>query len=277
MVKVKKFAIEITKKIYRLIFCRKSLYKLNLFIYKMSLHGIGILNFENKKLSGEKKFIKSIGSKIKRPVVFDVGANEGEYSKEVKSSNNASKIYAFEPHPENFKKLDEAISGENVHKIRAACGSNEGQIYLYDHDEKGSRHATPVEGVMENIHGREKKATKVKVKKIDHFVNSKEINRIDILKIDTEGYEMEVMIGAKEAIKRGRVRCIQFEFNEMNVESRVFAKDIVKLLKKFSFFRMMPDGLVRLGEYNPWEYEIFAFQNIVAVRQDDENIVKDLL
>jgi len=54
----------------------------------------------------------------------------------------------------------------------------------------------------------------------------------------------------------------------MNVYSRVFFRDFYELLVNYNFFRMLPDGLIFLGKYNPIFQEIFAYQNIVAIRKD---------
>ena len=72
--------------------------------------------------------------------------------------------------------------------------------------------------------------------------------------------------GAVKTIENNIIDIIQIEFNEMNVVSRTFMKDLVDLLPSFTFYRLMPDGMRPLGEYNPVVYEIFAFQNIVAIR-----------
>ena len=63
---------------------------------------------------------------------------------------------------------------------------------------------------------------------------------------------------------------IQFEFNEMNIESRVFMKDFFNILPEYDFFRLLPDGYIPLGNINtyrnPLTLELFAMQNIVAIQ-----------
>ncbi len=60
---------------------------------------------------------------------------------------------------------------------------------------------------------------------------------------------------------------IQFEFNAMNVFSRAFFRDFWAFLPHYDFYRLLPDGPVSLGEYSPIFWELFASQNIVAVRR----------
>jgi polynucleotide 5'-kinase involved in rRNA processing len=96
----------------------------------------------------------------------------------------------------------------------------------------------------------------VEIVTIDEVIEKEKIVRIDFLKIDTEGHELAVLEGASNALKAGIIRCIQFEFNEMNVVSRTFFKDFKNILKDFN-------GMLPLGD-QPVITEIFAFQNIVA-------------
>ena len=63
---------------------------------------------------------------------------------------------------------------------------------------------------------------------------------------------------------------IQFEFNEMNVASRVFFRDFWLMLPNYEFYRLMVDGMIRIDKYDPIYCEIFAFQNIVAFRRKSD-------
>ena len=88
-----------------------------------------------------------------------------------------------------------------------------------------------------------------------------------MLKIDTEGYESEVLKGASRMISNELIDIIQLEFNEMNVISKVFLKDFYNMLPGYNFFRLDSNRLIALNNYNPAN-EIFLFQNIVAVKQN---------
>jgi hypothetical protein len=64
----------------------------------------------------------------------------------------------------------------------------------------------------------------------------------------------------------GRISLVQFEFNEMNVISRTFLRDFVGLLPGYRLYRLLPDGMASLEGEPLFVREIFAFQNLVAVR-----------
>ena len=256
--------------IYRFLFGRTVFYKLNKFLFYISLKGLGILNYENDYVSGEKYFVNEYVSKSKNDmVVFDVGANIGNYSKMIRKINKNTEIYSFEPHPITFKKLIENIGQMNINSFNVGVGSKNGVMELYDYAGKdGSSHASVYKNVIEKIHKGNVSIHEVKIINLDEFVIKHKIERVHLLKIDTEGHELEVLKGFGKFIRQNRIDLIHFEFNEMNTESRVFFKDFYEFLPNYNFFRMLPNGVVPLKSYSTVFCEIFAYQNIVAVLKD---------
>ncbi len=92
----------------------------------------------------------------------------------------------------------------------------------------------------------------------------KKIKEVKFLKIDTEGNELNVLLGAAQLLKEKRIETIQFEFNEMNTVSRVFFRDFQELLPDHAFYRLLPAGLLPLEKNSPMTNEIFGYQNIIA-------------
>ena len=102
--------------------------------------------------------------------------------------------------------------------------------------------------------------------KLDSFCEQQMIDEVDFLKIDVEGGELEVLRGASNLLEEKKIKVIQFEFNAMNVLSRSFLKDFYNILGGYAIFRLLPDGLVALGAWNPAN-EIFRYQNLVAIEE----------
>ncbi len=256
--------------LYRLIFLRKSLFRLNQLIFQLSLRGIGLLNYDDDQQSGEDFFLDQVAKLLDGSVVIDVGANVGEYSNKVRSLSRTATIYAFEPHPKTFEKLASQAAQHHYVAVNVACSDAGGKIRLYDYqgDQSGSTHASLYQDVINDIHKGTSESWEVDVITLDEFIQSSNLDRIRLLKIDTEGNELKVLIGTQQTLKQKNVDMIQFEFNEMNVVSRVFLKDILNLLDDYSFYRLLPDGLISMGEYSPVHWEIFAYQNIVAINKE---------
>lgn len=261
--------------LYAKLFARKCFYKINKLLYYLSIRGLGILNYKSDSLSGESHFISSLKKQFnnRKITVLDVGANQGDYSLAIKKMFPESIIHSLEPHPKTYIKLKECAE---IHKFNAhnvGAGETVTTLKLYDYagnNESGSEHASIFRNVIEKIHHNVAQSFEINLITIDSFVKDNNITKIDLIKIDTEGNELGVLKGATECLSNKVIDLIHFEFNEMNVISRVFMKDFFDMLSDFKFYRMLSDGLVPIT-YNPLTCEIFAFQNIVAIRNDVNN------
>jgi FkbM family methyltransferase len=257
--------------IYTLLFARNIFFRLNRFLFKISTHGLGIGNYTNHLISGEKYFISRLvkSNNLKNGVIFDIGANKGDYSKFIRNNKVDIPIYAFEPHPSTFKVLiDSTLHLINFNAINKGLGVTQMISKIYDYkNNEGSQHASIYKDVIEKIHNSEAKETSIEIITIDDFIDEYKISEISLLKIDTEGNELDVILGAKKSIEKGLVNIIQFEFNSMNVISRTYLKDFINLLPEYKFYRLLPFELLPIIEYNELNHELFGFQNIIAIKK----------
>jgi len=237
--------------------------------YHQALKRIGVLNYQSMKESGEAWFLSHYLTARKVPVVFDVGTNKGDFTRAVLAVNPRARVMAFEPHPVTFAQWSLPKDDPQVQCFNVALGANPAKLEFFDYlDGDGSSHASLYKGVIEEIHGQASTSHVVDVRTLDDVAEELEVHHIDLLKVDTEGHEFPVLLGGEKLIRSGAVDVIQFEFNEMNVVSRVFFKDFWDFLPEYDFFRLMRDGgELRIGSYIPALCEIFAFQNIVCVRK----------
>lgn len=251
------------------LFARTYFAKLNRFLFSVSLRGLGILNYGSLRESGERNFLEKLlklyaSAGSPKCVVLDVGANVGNYAREILSITGAAEIYCFEPHPTNVVKLRERV-GPSATVVPCAVGSAAGSLELFDYsDEDGSSHASVYKDVFEKIHKRPHISHTVDVVTIDDFMEKQNIRHVALLKIDTEGHELAALVGASKAILTRGIDVIHFEFNEMNIASRTFLSDFFEVLPEFRFYRLLCDGWIPLSD-RPLE-NIFAYQNIVAIR-----------
>lgn len=227
------------------------------------------------KKNGELYLIKKIRaffSDKNEIVVFDVGANDGSYSKLISDNIQNSKIYAFEP---NF----ELIQRSNYFSAKIfpiGLGDKKDSIKLFI-NEASLEEATLYEEASSYLRKEDyaiskQKVLNVEIDLLDNFCKDNGIEEIDFLKIDTEGHEYFVLNGAKEMLKKNKIKIIQFEFNEMNVFSRVFLKDYYELLSdNFEIFRLHKKDLYPLKNYHAHN-EIFVWQNLIAI---NKKIVED--
>jgi FkbM family methyltransferase len=262
--------LKVIQSLYRKAFARKGFFKFNKFLFDLSLRGLGIHNFENDEISGESHFFRTVLAKQKSLTVLDVGSNRGDYATRLKGICPGATIYAFEPHPKIFQALQREAVKNNYQAFNFGFGDREGPTKLFDRrsETDGSQHATLYREVIEEIHGTPVASVDVEIRTIDSFVSENPIERVTLLKIDTEGNEFNVLLGAADAIKNDMIDMIQIEFNEMNTVSRVFFRDFHSLLRGYDFYRLLPNGLLPIRKYQPIYCELFAFQNLLLVRKD---------
>lgn len=271
--------------IYRYIFCRKIFHKFNYHIYRIALRGIGVLNSEGPQITGESYLLKKLSKEnMSIKIIVDIGANTGGYVEELRMCFPEAIIYAIEPHPKTFKTLSKFAERNKIFAYKQGMGNYIGKGKLWDFADNAtlkntqptSTLASTLKEVIENLHRQKAQAYNFKMDTLDNFAKKKRIKRIDFLKIDIEGAELSVLQGAKRMLKENNISFIQFEFNEMNIYSRTLFKDFVDILPKRIFYRIMPNGLSKMGPYRPSTHEIFAFQNILVVPEEYEAIIDSL-
>ena len=233
---------------------------------------IGILKYRNYDESGETFLLKEVVSgKIGLgcgSVVFDVGANVGKYTCLVKDILKGATIYAFEPNKASFASLVD-MSCDEVRCFNLGFGdkSSKGKMFTYK-DALDSSHASAYPDMFKHFYNNQEVAFfEVNIDTIDNFCEENDIAAIDFLKIDTEGNELNVIVGAERMIADGRISALQFEFGECDVFSRVFLKDFYDVLNGYNLYRIDSERLIPLGGYSV-DNEIFRYQNVFAIKKE---------
>lgn len=262
---------------YEYLFARKYFQNINNFLYELSLRGKGIGGSFELHENGEERLVKKICENVERNnfIVFDVGANVGDYSYLLLKYNPKAKIYAFEPHPINYAALVKRLSNHysNFRPYNIGLGSTITSIKLFDYeDNDGSPRASIYKDIIEKMYNSKSTAHEVKLETLDSLFDKENIEHIDLLKIDTEGNELEVLKGANRTLSNDKIKIIQFEFNYTHIVSRVFLRDFYNILVNYEFYRILRDGLLKI-DYNV-RNEIFLMQNILAI---NKNYLKNFL
>lgn len=129
-------------------------------------------------------------------IFVDVGAHIGYYSDIASEIIKDGWIYAFEPWPENFKLLKKNVKKKFPSTLlsfcNAAVGSEGKTDFMYECKTNTGDH----QAYESKIDKRE--SIETKFLRLDSALST---NKIDFLKIDTQGFEVEVLKGAKELIE----------------------------------------------------------------------------
>ncbi len=241
-------------------------------LVRLAYAGSGINQSHSFQASGEMFFICKFFAeryKAKSPLIFDVGANRGQYAGLVLSEIPMARLICFEPNPSAFQLLDTSLS----HRVKSeplGLGRLRGkQSLFFDELDPVSVMATSNSEILKSVSGvQNPMQIEIDIDTIDSYCQTHEIERIDLLKIDTEGFELDVLQGAARMIAEDRIAMVQFEFNETSAVQRIFLRDFYTVLPGFGFYRLSQRGLIPLGSWQAFN-EIFQFQNILAVRKFD--------
>ncbi len=167
--------------------------------------------------------IYKIKIKDEKPVIFDVGANQGQSIVRFKKIFPKSIIHAFEPNTIEFKKLilkfknDKSIILNNcgvgdkkeIKELLITKVTGNSSFYKLNLDTQWIKIRSNETTVSEKKYTSGKQ--RVIIKTLDQYCKEKKIKKINLLKIDTQGYEDKVLSGSKSLLNKNIVQIIETE------------------------------------------------------------------
>ena len=208
-------------------------------VYDKNFHQIKIFNF-----------LKKIDIKI----IFDVGAHKGEFLKSIKKLENYKKIYSFEPQKKIYEESKQLNQKYKISYLNLAISDYSGLKTLKINKKSSTSTFSEIDSnstwykiksflISGNVKTSFISEEKVKTITLDDFCFENKIENIDLLKIDTEGHEKEVLIGASNLFSNQKIKYILIEFHSSKmykdydknyIENLLFKNNFI-LLKKFKF------------------------------------------
>jgi FkbM family methyltransferase len=200
-------------------------------------------------------------------VIFDVGANLGQSAQKYVKLYPQAQIYSFEPVQATFQQLKANLKGQRqVRCYQVALGSTRrtGQLvlqgtadmfFLADQD-RGT--PQPPEARTETI----------EIMTLDEFCRAAQVNRINYLKIDTEGSDLEVLRGAETMLNAQLIDLVEFEAgmnraNQYHVPFEVLKQHLeARSYVLFGLYEQMhewPTNQPQLRRINP----VFISQRVI--------------
>jgi FkbM family methyltransferase len=175
--------------------------------------------------------------------VWDVGANVGLYSVQFSRIVGASgKVVAFEPSPRNLARLRSATASlENVVVVPMALGDTVGSMAFAE----GSDAAGATSRVVGGTEHPTGATVEVEVRRGDDLVLATQADEPDVIKIDTEGFEVEVIRGLEQTLRGSKLRALFVEIHFALLNDRGLASapaEIERRLKSRGFSCAWPDA-----------------------------------
>jgi len=255
-------------------FIKSKLRSLALKVFKI-IENNGEARFDS---NGERKFIhnmfkqsfKAVNEKL---ILFDVGANIGNYTKMLLDQFDYNKlndfiIYCFEPAQATFKELHSKFNNSpNIVLTRKGVSDESGKHTIYYDTEKSG---------LASLYKRNLKAHSIEFNKseqietirLDDFIQSNVIHHIHFMKIDIEGHELKAFQGMGQYLNSQFIDFIQFEYGGANLDSKTSLMDLYELFESrgFKIAKIMPKGL-QIRDYKPF-MENFDYANYVAISEN---------
>jgi len=199
--------------------------------------------------SGEGAIWRMLRAKVKANqelCLFDVGANEGQFLEMIAGGLRGVPfcIHAFEPSEKAFTILrQKAGTQPSVILNNFALGREQGKAKLF-YEKSGSGLGSLYERRLDHFGIDFTQSATVSVQTLDQYCTEQGIQRIDLLKLDVEGHELEVLRGAQRMFSERRIGIVSFEFGGCNIDSRTFLQDFYYFFKErgMTISRITPSG-----------------------------------
>jgi FkbM family methyltransferase len=196
-------------------------------------------------------------------VVFDVGAHDGAYLEAARQVvDSRLRAFSFEPQDVCFEILRARYESDprvSLHKTAISNHIGAAELFFAEQGESFASLCRQSDA--------QTKVQKVRVTTVDQFCDENGVGRIQFLKIDTEGQEIEVMQGASRMIQEGRIDFIQFEFGDTFLRTPYHFVDVWNYLSdRYAIYRVLRHGLAELKLYSH-DLEIYKNANFLSIRR----------
>ncbi len=204
-------------------------------------------------------------------VLIDAGANAGDYTAmliELAARRGRSiDVHAFEPSLVARERLQARFkSRASVKIVGKAVGEQAGKAVLY-----GAAEGSTLGSLLDrSVHRQEAaKNVEVEVTTLAAYMAGQRVGRVDLLKLDVEGYELAALRGLGDALNPKCVAAIQFEYGGTAMDAGVTLRQLYQLLaaRGYVVAKLLPAGLA-VRDYAEW-MECYAYANYVAIAPEE--------
>lgn len=203
----------------------------------------------------------------KNKLIFDVGANVGDYTDMVDRRVDRVNIHLFEPQQKLINQLEDKYSTDEKKRVNGFALSDENGQTTIHYDKQGSGLASMTKRRLDHFDINFDQKEQVETRILDKYCKDEGISEISLLKIDVEGHELEVLNGATDMISSGNIQYITFEFGGANIDTRTYFQDYYYFFNKhdYDIYRILPNSeLYKIDSYSELN-EKFRTTNYIAV------------
>lgn len=248
----------------------RNMYRVSRFLMSESRRDV----FGDPRTNGEEMVqatLAKFGAASSPLLAFDIGANVGDWTASLlqyaAEAGKQVRVHAFEPCDATFAQFQQRAntSGWNtVTAVHQACSREPGKAVL---NVFGA--GSGINSLVESVETSSPLQQQVTLTSVDQYCLDQGIEQIDLLKIDAEGHDVEVILGASTMLKNHAVGILQFEYNQLWIGARRYLRDVFALIEPMGY---CIGKLTRSGvEFYPrwhWELETYRAANYIVCLKD---------
>ena len=165
--------------------------------------------------NGERWLLERVIEYNQNPVLFDVGANMGDWTAEAIMCDPACEIHSFELVPEHFEKLQARFKAhDNLHLVPFGLSDKKSDVKIFLNG------GSSMSSLYESLRNDDGGYSQGHIITGDSYVKDKGIEKINYLKLDVEGSEFTALKGFSKSVEKGIIDVIGFEYGEFNIPAR---------------------------------------------------------
>ena len=239
------------------------------FLYRLATFYVNAVDNDHDsdfRTNGEETFtrMRLAGAKT----VFDVGAAIGDWTELALAADPGLVVHCFEPTSRRFARLRDRDLGDRAVLNNLALGDHPSQATIYYNASGGSNSLFP-----QRYNGQAYQpgdVETVSVSTIDRYCEERDIERVDFIKMDIEGYEMAAIRGAERMLRAGKIGVIQFEYSHVFLDAGASLMQLMEYIREvnaaYEFHKIYPDGVRVVSTYRH-ELDNFKTQNWAIIKR----------
>jgi FkbM family methyltransferase len=239
---------------------RRSLWRLGRALYRAARRDVDNVSERNGEQWLQHELLRIYASEP-RMVVFDAGANVGGWTRMLLDQlpperAQALEIHAFEPISSTFESLGRTLAahphGGCVRPVQVALSDADGTAEMFEVEADGAINSLHPDPFLQGCR------VPVRTERADLYCARRGIERVHLLKTDTEGHDMSVLRGAERLFREERVMVAQFEYNHRWVYSRHYLRDVFEFVcgTPYAVGKLTPSAV---EIYDGWHFELERF------------------
>ena len=162
--------------------------------------------------------VKVLTKYIEPKIVCDIGANKGQWSYVLSQIVSLKQVVLFEPQKDLQSKLDDLdLGGAKKHIFKCALGEDQGEVKL-----SGGSPSASLLDASNNQHDYfpgsfHDESEIVSINRLDDIYQQNDLPVPDLIKIDVQGYELNVLRSGKDTLSKAKYLVIELSFREFYV------------------------------------------------------------